>query len=74
MKKIKTLEEALMITNQLINDIIFMCESRTKSSYFTKVGKMGFKTIVLFLLNFVKKSIQLELDSFFEDIKKQIQQ
>jgi hypothetical protein len=69
MKKIKTLKDALDITNQLINDIIFMCETRTKSTYFTRAGKMGFKSIILFILNFIKKSIQIELDSFFKNIK-----
>lgn len=69
MKRIKDLKEALTITNQLIDDIIFMCQTRTKSSYFTRAGKMNFKSIILFVLNFVKKSIQLELDSFLQNIK-----
>lgn len=64
----KTLKDAIKITNQLIDDIIFMCETRTKSTYFTRVGKMNFKNIILFILNFVKKSIQLELDSFLKNI------
>ena len=64
----KTFKEALDITNQLINDIIFMCETRTKSTYFTRNGKMSFKSTILFILNFVKKSIQLELDAFFKSI------
>lgn len=71
MKKIKTLEMALTITNQLINDIIFMCEARTKITYFTRSGKMGFKSTILFILNFVKKSLQIELDSFFKNIEKE---
>ena len=64
----KTFKEALDITSQLINDIIFMCETRTKSTYFTRNGKMSFKSTILFILNFVKKSIQLELDAFFKSI------
>lgn len=67
--KIKTLKEAINITNQLISDIIFMCHTRTKSTYFTRAGKMGFKNMVLFILNFVKKSIQIELDLFFKNIQ-----
>lgn len=66
--RMKTFKEALDITNQLINDIIFMCETRTKSTYFTRNGKMSFKSTILFILNFVKKSIQLELDAFFKSI------
>lgn len=64
----KSLKEAINITNQLIDDIIFMCETRTKSTYFTRAGKMNFKSIILFILNFVKKSIQIELDSFLNNI------
>lgn len=66
--RMKTFKEALDITSQLINDIIFMCETRTKSTYFTRNGKMSFKSTILFILNFVKKSIQLELDAFFKSI------
>lgn len=48
-----------------------MCESRTKPSYFTRVKhcKMDFRSLILFQLNFIKKSIQLELDDFFQTIK-----
>ena len=53
--RMKTFKEALDITSQLINDIIFMCETRTKSTYFTRNGKMSFKSTILFILNFVKK-------------------
>ena len=67
MKTKKTFLEAIQITERLLNDVIFMCESRTKSSYFTREGnnKMNFKKLILFALNFVKKSIQIELDTFF---------
>lgn len=59
--------EGLRITDEVLNDIIFMCETRVKTTYFTRMGKnkMEFKGIILFILNFVKKSLQLELDSFF---------
>ena len=67
----KTFLEAILITVQLINDVIFMCESRTKPSYFTRAKncKMDFESLILFQLNFVRKSIQLELDDFFQRIK-----
>ena len=67
--EMKKLIDALNVTNQLIDDIIFMCETRTKSTYFTRAGKMGFKSIIIFILNFVKKSIQIELDLFMKNIK-----
>jgi len=63
--------EALSITELLISDIIFMCETRTKQTYFTRATncKMDFKSLILFQLNFVKKTLQLELDSFLKNIK-----
>lgn len=62
----KTFLEAIRVTEELLNDVIFMCESRLKSTYFTRLGnnKMDFSSLILFCLNFVKKSIQLELDDF----------
>ncbi|GAE28237.1 mobile element protein [Halalkalibacter wakoensis JCM 9140] len=66
MAKNKTFLEAIRVTEELLNDVIFMCESRMKSTYFTRRGnnKMDFNSLILFCLNFVKKSIQLELDDF----------
>src|SRR5690554_5633488 len=63
----KTFLEGLSITEQLIDDIMFMCETRMKPTYFTRAAncKMDFKNLILFELNFVKKTLQLELDSFF---------
>ncbi|GAE28651.1 mobile element protein [Halalkalibacter wakoensis JCM 9140] len=63
----KTFLGAVEVTERLLNDVIFMCESRTKPTYFTRQGnnKLDFKSIILFSLFFVKRSIQLELDAFF---------
>lgn len=62
--------EGMKITEALINDIIFMCQMRTKATYFTRIGnnKMNFKDIIVFISNFVKKSLQLELDDFFNNV------
>src|SRR5665648_452445 len=67
----KTFLEGLMRTEQLIDDIVFMCENRTKATYFTRAAhcKMNFHDLILSKLNFVKKTLQLELDSFFGTIK-----
>lgn len=64
----KTFLSAVRVTEQLLNDVIFMCESRLKPTYFTRKGnnKLEFTTIILFCLNFVKKTLQLELDNFFD--------
>ena len=55
----------LMLTGRLIDDIVFMCESRMKSTYFTRAAncKMDFRNLIMFSLNFVKKSLQIELNS-----------
>ncbi|WP_186431502.1 IS4 family transposase [Clostridium sp. BSD9I1] len=70
MSKKSYLLEGMKITETIINDIIFMCQMRTKKTYFTRIGnnKMNFKNIIVFILNFVKKSLQLELDEFFNNI------
>lgn len=59
---------AVEVTERLLDDVIFMCESRIKPTYFTREGnnKLNFRSTVLFNLYFVKKSIQLELDAFFK--------
>jgi hypothetical protein len=38
MKPKSYLSEGIKITNELINDIIFMCETRIKKTYFTRIG------------------------------------
>lgn len=66
MKKINYLKEGIRVTSLLIDDIMFLFEFRMKGTYFTRTGrsKMSFKNIILFMINFVKKSLQIELDNF----------
>lgn len=56
----------------MIDDILFLCETRIKPTYFTRIGsnKMTFKSIIMFILNFVKKSLQIELDNFFNGLNR----
>lgn len=67
MRKSKFLE-AVEVTRNVLNDFIFMCESRSKPTYFTREGKnkLDFISTILFMLNFVKKSLQIELNDFFK--------
>lgn len=60
----KTFLDALDITKRQISDIIFLCKSRIKPTYFTRATtcKMDFRSLILFQLNLVKKTLQLELD------------
>ena len=66
----KTFLGAVEITQRMLNDVLFMCESRMKPTYFTRQGnnKLDFKSTILFSLNFVKKSMQIELDAFFNKL------
>lgn len=68
MATIKTFLDALDITKRQISDIMFLCEARIKPTYFTraKTCKMDFGSLILFQLNLVKKTLQLELDLFSE--------
>lgn len=45
------------MTQNVLHDFIFMCESRSKGTYFTRKGrnKLTFVSTILFMLNFVKK-------------------
>lgn len=72
MKEINYLKEGIRITNLLIDYIMFLIEFRMKQTYFTRVGrsKINFKNIILFIVNFVKKSLQLELDDFSKKANK----
>lgn len=72
MSKINKLKNGIQISSQVINDIMFLYQFRTKPTYFTRMGKskMKFNSTILFILNFVKRSLQLKLDNFFKNIKK----
>ncbi len=65
--------EAVEVTRNVLHDFIFMCESRSKETYFTREGrnKFTFVSTILFMLNFVKKSFQIELDDYFKLIGKE---
>lgn len=45
---------------------MFLFEFRMKDTYFTRAGrsKMSFKNVILFMINFVKRTLQRELDDF----------
>lgn len=61
--------KALEIAQARIEDVTFLCSTRAKKSYFTRGGKLSFVHLLGFMLNFNKKSIQLELDDFLNLIK-----
>lgn len=68
----KTFLGAVQVSLEMINDVMFMCESRTKSTYFTRQGennKLPFAPMIWFCLYFVKKTLQLELNDFFQQLR-----
>ena len=58
----------LLTTNALVGDYLFKCNNRKNISDFSRDSKMSFKETVFFMLNMVKKSLQVELNGFFETI------
>jgi len=72
MSKLNLLSKAIDVVSTTIRDYGFLCFSRNDPNYFTRKGKIGFVDLIAFTLNFVKKSLQLELDSFFELINSDV--
>ena len=64
------LNEAMSVTVDKLNDFLFKCTYRINPKDFSRERKMGFKDTVLFMLNMAKKSLQLELNDFFEKVLK----
>jgi len=58
--------EAINQLHKNINDINLMLLGRTNPTYFTRKCKLDFKTLILFMLNFITKSMQVEIDNFLE--------
>ena len=58
----------LSTTDALVGDYLFKCNNRKNVTDFSRDGKMGFKETVFFMLNMAKKSLQVELNNFFETV------
>ena len=72
MSRMNLLSEAIDVVGTSIRDYSFLCCSRNDPNYFTRKGKIGFVNLIAFTLNFVKKSLQIEIDSFFERINSDV--
>lgn len=66
MSKVNLLSSAIDVASTSIRDYNFLCSSRNNPNYFTRKGKIGFVNLIAFTLNFVRRSLQLEIDSFFK--------
>jgi hypothetical protein len=72
MSKIGLLSKAIAVVSTYISDYGFLCLSRKDPKYFTRKGMLGFVNLIVFTLNFVKKSLQLEMDAFFKLINPEV--
>lgn len=61
--------KALNFTTTLIKSPLYLCEVRLNPKYFTRKGKMNFLSLITFILNLTKKSLPLELDAFFKNVR-----
>jgi len=58
---------SLELAKAQINNTFFMLTNRTKSTYFTKdTAKMSFTDAVYFMLKGLRKTLQIEIDDWFE--------
>jgi hypothetical protein len=69
MKRAEVFLEATRKSYELINSYWLKCEARLSPKFFSRERKVGFSDIVMFILSFAKKTLQLELDSFFRIVK-----
>jgi hypothetical protein len=53
---------------EIIESYGYLINVRKEPKDFSRVGKMGFKNMILFILNFSTKSLQAELNAFFKNI------
>jgi len=68
MKFKKSFSKSLLASKIMIEDFTFKSSNRISPSYFTRLGKMGFKETILFMLNIINKSVQVELNKFFKEV------
>lgn len=64
----KYLENEIESIRKCLDSILFKCDYRVNAKDFSRERKMGFKETVLFILNMTRKSLQLELNGFFENV------
>lgn len=60
--------ECSRLIYEIIENYEYLISVRKEPNDFSRMGKMGFKNMILFILNFSRKSLQAELNSFFKNI------
>lgn len=66
MTNLSTFLEAAKLSREIIHSYAFKCDARLAPEFFSRERKMEFTSVVMFILSFAKKSLQLELDNFFK--------
>jgi len=60
------LHKAVIAMKELINDYTYKLDVRQKPTDFSRKGKIGFVNLILMTLNYCSKSMQIEINNFFE--------
>ena len=66
MNKLLVSNELVPTISALLKDYTFMSYGRNNTSCFSRKGKIGFANLMIFMLNFLNKSSQQELNDFFK--------
>jgi hypothetical protein len=66
LKRNQAFFDSLEATIQVMRSFPFLQRVRTIPKVFTRERKMGFVKLLAFILNLSRKSLQIELDEFFE--------
>jgi hypothetical protein len=66
--KINLYANLIKLLNKIISSNQFINQHRLSPEAFTRNRSLPFKTVILFLINLIKSSIQNELDKFFKTV------
>ena len=66
----RLLSEVMMEVKKEVKSESYKERNKTAKKHFTRSRKLGFVAIIMFLLNLVKKAVQIELDKYMEIQKK----
>jgi hypothetical protein len=69
-KFIKCFETVLSLNKGILEDYIFKCNYRKNPKDFSREKKLSFLNTIYFMLNMVTKSLQVELNNFFDNVLK----
>jgi hypothetical protein len=65
MKLKECFKSAILLSKATLEDYLFKCNNRKNPKDFSREKRLSFLDTVYFMLNMVKKSLQVKLNSFF---------